>query len=164
MQKLSWREKYAGILVLLIGIFFLIMQMTSLLSNTSHPYAIQNGALVIDKNEFFSDVRTYSIILAGIVAGWLLLKSNRIGWVLGLPLLLFAMAIISLTTVEGIIKTKKINNNALIGPGVSVLLLLLAIIFLFLPSARQKYRVSKGVVLLTLVLFVALGCAYMYLQ
>ena len=164
MQKLSWREKYAGILVLLIGIFFLIMQVASLLSNTSHPYAIQNGALVIDKNEFFSDVRTYSIILAGIVAGWLLLKSNRIGWVLGLPLLLFAMAIISLTTVEGIIKTKKINNNALIGPGVSVLLLLLAIIFLFLPSARQKYRVSKGVVLLTLVLFVALGCAYMYLQ
>jgi hypothetical protein len=163
MQKLSWREKYAGMLVLLTGIIFLLMQVASLLSNTSHPYAIQNGSLVVDKNEFFSDVKTYSVIVAGIAAGWLLLKGKRIGWMLGLPILLFLIAVIGLTTAEGLIKTKKAGNG-LIGPGVGLFLLLLAVVFLLLPSARQKYRVSKGIFLLTLILFAGLACAYIFLQ
>jgi hypothetical protein len=50
MQKLSWREKYAGALVLLISIIYLLMQLAALFSNTSRPYDIQNGALVLDKN------------------------------------------------------------------------------------------------------------------
>ena len=69
MVKLSWREKYAGILVLLIGIIFLLMQLGSLFSNTSRPYGIQNGTFVIDKNEALSDLKTYSVIIAGLVAG-----------------------------------------------------------------------------------------------
>jgi len=163
MGKLSWREKYAGILVLLIGIVFLLMQVASLLSNTSHPYSIQSGSLVIDKNELYSDIRTYSIILAGILAGWLLLKSKRTGWVLSLPILLFIFAVLGIKTVEQVLKIKKFDNS-LIGPGLGLLLLLLAILFLFLPSARQKYRVSKGVVLLTLSLFAALCGTYIFLQ
>lgn len=163
MQKLSWREKYAGILVLLIGIIFLAMQVASLLSDTSHPYSLQNGSLVIDKNELFSDVRTYSIILAGIVAGWLLLKGKQFGWILGLPILLFIITVAIVKTIEQILTIKKADDS-LVGPGIGIFLVFLAILFLFLPSARQKYRVSKGVVLLTLFLFVALGCAYMFLQ
>lgn len=163
MEKLSWREKYAGMLVLLIGIIFLLMQVASLMSNTSHPYSFQNGSLVIDKNELYSDVRTYSIIITGILAGWLLLKSKRTGWVLSMPILLFVTAVVCIKTVEQLLKTKKADNS-LIAPGVGILLLLLAIIFLFLPAARKKYRVSKGVVLLTLLLFAALGGVYIFLQ
>ena len=85
MQQLSWREKYAGILVLLIGIIYLIMQLASLMSNTSHPYALQNGSLVISRNELLSDVKAYSLILAGIIAGWCLLKGKRLGWMLVFP-------------------------------------------------------------------------------
>jgi uncharacterized membrane protein YbjE (DUF340 family) len=163
MGKLSWREKYAGILVLLIGIVFLLMQVASLLSNTSHPYSIQNGSLIIDKNELYSDIRTYAIILAGILAGWLLLKSKRTGWVLSLPILLFIFAVLGIKTAEQVMKIKKFDNS-LIGPGIGLLLLFLAILFLFLPSARQKYRVSKDVVLLTLSLFAALCGTYIFLQ
>ena len=163
MQKLSWREKYAGTLVLLISIVFLLMQLASVFSNTSRPYAIQNGALVIDKNEFFNDLRTYSVIIAGIVAGWCLLTGKRLGWMLGLPILLFITAIIGTKTIEQALKVKKFDNS-LIGFGVGILLLALAIIFLLLPSARQKYRVSKAIALLTLLLFIGLGGAYMFLQ
>ena len=163
MEKLSWREKYAGILVLLIGIIFLIMQLASLLSNTSHPYAIQNGALVINKNEFLSDLKAYSLILAGIIAGWCLLKGRRLGWMLGLPILLFITAVIGTMAVESALKLKKFDNS-LTGFCVGIFLVALAIIFLLLPSARQKYRVSKGIAFLTLLLFIGLGGAYFFLQ
>ncbi|MBO9202222.1 MULTISPECIES: hypothetical protein [Niastella] len=163
MEKLSWREKYAGVLVLLIGIVYLIMQLASLLSNTSHSYAIQNGSLVINKNEFFSDLKAYSLILAGIIAGWCLLKGKRLGWMLGLPILLFITAVIGTVTVEQLLKLKKFDRS-LTGFGVGIFLAALAIIFLLLPSARQKYRVSKGIAFLTLLLFIGLGGAYFFLQ
>jgi uncharacterized membrane protein len=165
MQKLSWREIYAGVLILIIGIVYLLMQVASLMSNQAHAYSVQNGAFLIDKNQFLSDLKTYSVILAAIVAGWLLLKGKRFGWMLGVPLLLFAIALVFLSTVEPILKTKKFAaGNALITPGVTIFLLLLAMIFLLLPSARQKYRVNKGIALLTLLLFAGLGCSYFFLQ
>ena len=163
MQKLSWREKYAGTLVLLISIVYLLMQLASVFSNTSRPYDIQNGALVINRNEFLSDIKTYSVILAGIVAGWCLLKGKRLGWMLGLPILLFITAVVGSIAIQQALKLKKIDNS-FIGFGVGILLLALAIIFLLLPSARQKYRVSKAIALLTLLLFIGLGGAYIILQ
>jgi hypothetical protein len=163
MVKLSWREKYAGILVLLIGIIFLLMQLAALFSNTSRPYAIQNDALVLNKNEFLTDLKTYSLIIAGILAGWCLLTGKRLGWMLGVPILLFITAVIATITIEQALKVKKLDNS-MIGFGVGIFLLFLAILFLMLPSARQKYRVSKAVLLLTLLLFVGLGGAYLFLQ
>jgi hypothetical protein len=163
MVKLSWREKYAGILVLFIGIIFLIMQLASVFSNTSRPYAMQNGTFVVDKNEFLSDLKTYSLIIAGILAGWGLLAGKRLGWMLGVPILLFMTAVIGTITIEQALKVKKFDNS-MIGFGVGIFLLFLAILFLLLPSARQKYRVSKGVLILTLLLFVGLGGAYLFLQ
>jgi hypothetical protein len=139
------------------------MQLAALFSNTSRPYDIQNGALVLDKNEFLSDVKTYSVILAGLIAGWGLLTGKTLGWMLGLPILLFMTAVIGSIAIQQALKLKKIDTS-FIGFGVGIFLLILAIIFLLLPSARQKYRVSKGIALLTLLLFIGLGGAYMFLQ
>ncbi len=163
MSKLSWKEKYAGLLVLFISIVFLLMQVASLFGERSGPYSIQNGTFVINKNEFFSDLKTYSIILAGIIAGWGLLKGKRLGWMLGLPILLFTMVIIGLTTAEQGMKAKKLDNS-MIGLGVAIFLIFLAVLFLLLPAARQRYRVNKMVFLLTLLLFAGLGGAYFFLQ
>ncbi|WP_207513005.1 hypothetical protein [Longitalea luteola] len=163
MVKLSWKEKYAGILVLLISIVYLLMQLASVFSNRSSSYAIQNGSLVINKNELFSDLRTYSLILAGIIAGWCLLAGRRLGWMLGVPILLFITTVTGAMTVEQAMKLKRFDNS-MIGFFVALFLLVWAIIFLLLPSARQKYRVSKGVALLTLLLLIGLGGAYIYLQ
>jgi hypothetical protein len=163
MQKLSWKEKYAGILVLFISIIFLLMQIMASFGESAKPYSIQNGSFVINKNEFFSDLRTYSVILAGIIAGWCLLKGKRLGYMLGLPILLFTLTLACIMVTEQVMKVKKFNNS-MIGFGVGILLLLLAVIFLLLPVARQRYRVNKMVFLLTLLLFAGLGGAYIYLQ
>ena len=163
MVKLSWKEKYAGILVLFISIIFLLMQIMASFGESSKPYTIQNGSFVINKNEFFSDLRTYSVILAGIIAGWCLLKGKRLGYMLGLPILLFTLTLACFMVTEQVMKVKKFNNS-MIGFGVGILLLLLAVIFLLLPVARQRYRVNKMAFLLTLLLFAGLGGAYIYLQ
>lgn len=163
MNKLSWKEKYAGILVLIISIIFLLVQVAALFGERSAPYSTQNGTFVINKNEFFSDLRTYSVVLAGIMAGWGLLKGKRLGWMLGLPILLFILTIMGSIMAEQVMKTKKFDN-AMIGFGVGILLIFLAVLFLLLPSARQRYRVNKPVFLLTLLLFAGLGGAYFFLQ
>ena len=93
-----------------ISIIYLLMQLASLFSNTSRPYDIQNGALVINKNEFLSDIKTYSVILAGIVAGWCLLTGKRLGWMLGLPILSFMTAIVGSIAVQQALKLKKIRQ------------------------------------------------------
>lgn len=163
MVKLSWREKYAGILVILITIIFALMQLASSFGETAHAYTIQNGNFHINKNEFYSDLKTWSVVLAGIIAGWCLLAGKRLGWMLGLPILLFLTTVIGAMIIEQVLKLKRFDKS-MIGFCVGVFLLLLAIFFLLLPSARQKYRVNKAIALLTLLLFVGLGGAYFFLQ
>jgi hypothetical protein len=164
MQKLSWKEKYAGVMVLLIGIIYLLMQIANYASNTSQPYAVQQGTLTIDKNELFADIKTFLVIIMGLVAGFLLLKSKPAGWVLGLPVLLLFATFILVAALQNIIAQKGKIDQSLAIPGIGLLLLALAITFLFTKSARQKYRASKNIVLLTLLLFVAIGGLYYFLQ
>jgi hypothetical protein len=162
MQKLSWKEKYAGVLVLLIGVIYLLMQLASLLSDTSQSYGVNEGSLVINKNALFSDIKAYIVIIMGLVAGPMLLKNKTIGWVLGLPvLLLFAVLLLSLGIQQAITVQP---GSSLAIPGIALLLLVMAIVFLFAKPAREKYRVSKYTVLLTLFLFTAIGGLYFFLQ
>lgn len=163
MIKLSWREKYAGILVILISIIYALMQLASSFGESAHAYTIQNGAFQINKNEFYSDLKTWSVVLAGIIAGWCLLAGKRLGWMLGLPILMFLTTVIGAMVIEQVLKVKRFDRS-MTGFGVVLFLLLLAILFLLLPSARQKYRVNKVIALLTLVLFIGLGGAYFFLQ
>jgi hypothetical protein len=164
MQKLSWKEKYAGMLVLFIGIIYLLMQIANVSSNTSHPYAMQNGSLTIDKNELFGDIKTYLFIIMSVAAGYLLIKGKTAGWILGLPVLLMFTTFLLVIALQYIITNKGKIDGSLTIPGIGLLLLILAIIFLFTRSARQKYRASKTIVLLTLLLFVAMGGLYYFLQ
>jgi len=163
MVKLSWREKYAGTLVILISIIYALMQLASSFGESAHAYTIQNGTFAINKNEFYSDLKTWSVVLAGVIAGWGLLTGKRLGWMLGLPILLFLITVIGAMVIEQALKVKRFDRS-MIGFGVTIFLLLLAVLFLLLPSARQKYRVNKGIALLTLLLFIGLGGAYFFLQ
>jgi hypothetical protein len=160
MQKLSWKEKYAAIIVLIIGIIFLLMQIASIASNNTSSYAAEQGAFVINKNELFSDIKTWVVVIMGISAGFLLLKKKTLGWVLGLPiLLLFTTMLI----VHHVVNTRVINSSLTI-PAIGLLLLVLAISFLLAKSARKHYRVSNRLVTLTLLLFAGIGALYFFLQ
>jgi hypothetical protein len=161
MQKLSWREVYAGILVLLIGCMELILQVSGMMSSKAHGFAIDSGKLIIDKSELFNDLRSYVTIIVGLLGGLLLIKQKRFGWVIGMPLLLL-FTIVSGGVAVGFAIAKDYSLSFKVSAGISFLMLLAAI-FLLLPSAQEKYRVSKATWLPTLVFFMAITAVYFFL-
>ena len=162
MQQLSWREKFAAILVLLIGIVFLLMQVFALVSSRSNAYSEADGALVISKGELFADIRAYITIFLGIAGGILLWKSKRLGWVIGISLLIF-FTLIACYGIVNLVMQRVFDSSFKMVVALAVVLLT-AVIFLLLPAAKQKYRVGKRTYLPTLLFFMAIAAVYFFLQ
>src|SRR5215467_3678092 len=139
MQKLSWREIYAGILVLLIGCMELILQVSGMMSSKAHGFAFENGSFVINKSELFNDLRSYITILIGLLGGFLLIRQKRFGWVIGTPLLLL-FTIVSGGVAATYALAKDYSMSFKVSAGIAFFILLAAV-FLLLPSAQEKYRV-----------------------
>ncbi len=161
MQKLSWREIYAGIMVLIIGCMVLILQVSNMMSSKAHGFAISNGEFIINKSEIFNDLRSYLTILIGLLGGFLLIRQKRMGWVIGMPLLLL-FTIVSGGVAATYALAKDYGMPFKMSAGISFLVLVAAI-FLLLPSAQEKYRVSKATWLPTLVFFMAITAVYRFL-
>ncbi len=106
-------------------------------------------------------VRSIVSIILALAGGWLLLKGKRAGWVISVPLLLLLNAIAAGIMIAGYNLTN--TNNKIVG-GVVVFILLLALVFLLLPSARVKYKVGKRTYLPTLILLLFLVGLYFFLQ
>lgn len=159
--KLSWREKFAGILVLIIGIVYLLWQVADFLSSKSDAYAVKEGNIQISRAELLNHARSILSILLALSGGWLLLKGKRAGWVIGVTLLLLLNTIAIIIMVQGFGLTDTTNK---IAGGVVVFIMLLALLFLLLPSARLKYKVGKRTYLPTLVLLLILVGIYFFLQ
>jgi hypothetical protein len=90
----------------------------------------------------------------------LLLKTKKNGWIISQALLLLLLSIgcgILISNFTGV----SISILMLIG---GILLLLLAIIFLFLKQIRQKFVVTGRDVVSALILFAALTAVYFFLQ
>lgn len=159
--KLSWREKYVGILVLIVGIVYLLWQAIDFLSSKSGAYTVKEGAFNINTSELFNHIRSIISIILAITGGFLLLKGKRTGWVIGVAFLLLLLLIASGIMIAGYAIAD--NLSKIIG-GTFVLLLLLALVFLLLPSARLKYKVGKRTYLPTVVLLLILAVLYYFLQ
>jgi hypothetical protein len=159
--KLSWREKYAGILVLIIGIIYLLLQVIDFLSSKSNAYAVKDGAVQISTSELLNHSRTILTILFAITGGILLLKGKRTGWIIGVSILLLLTTIL----VGIMVASFPIVGIAQKMIGITfIVVLLLALLFLLLPSARMKYKVGKRTYLPTLVIYIALAAMYFFLQ
>lgn len=159
--KLSWREKYAGILVLIIGFIYLLWQTIDFLSSKADAYTVKDGAFNISTSELFNHIRSIVSIILALSGGWLLLKGKRAGWVIGVAFLSLLLIIASGIMIAGYSLSD--NLSKIIG-GFFVGLLLLALIFLLLPPARTKYKVGKFTYLPTLLLLLSLAVLYYFLQ
>lgn len=161
VSALSWREKYAGILVLFIGLVYLLWQVIDFLSSRSNAYAVEEGTFNINTSELFNHIRSIISILLALSGGFLLLKGKRAGWVIGVSLLLLLNIIAAGIMIAGYAVADNVNK---IAGGVVVLLLLLALIFLLLPSARLKYKAGRNAIATAIVLVVLLVGLYFFLQ
>ncbi|WP_315814424.1 hypothetical protein [Paraflavitalea speifideaquila] len=140
---------------------YLLWQASDFLSSKADAYAVKEGAIQISTSELMNHVRSIVSIILALAGGWLLLKGKRAGWVISVPLLLLLNAIAAGIMIAGYNLTN--TNNKIVG-GVVVFILLLALVFLLLPSARVKYKVGKRTYLPTLILLLFLVGLYFFLQ
>ena len=90
VEKLSWKEIVAAIIVLGIGIVLLLLEIASIISSKSSFVTSQENTISINKSELLGHIRFVITILFSLTAGTLLLRKIRLGWVLAVPILLFS--------------------------------------------------------------------------
>jgi hypothetical protein len=162
IKPIGWREKFAATLVLLIGIIVLMMQVFALISSKDDTISEANGAFIVKKGDLFTHIRTWLTILVALTGGMLLLKGKKLGWMLGMALLLF-FTVLALYGVALLTVKKSFTGEFKVVSALAALLLI-AIVFLGLPSARSKYRVGPKTWWPTLFIFMAIAAVYFFLQ
>lgn len=159
--KLSWREKFAGIIVLFIGFVYLIVQVGGFLSSKADTFSVNEGDIRISTGELMNHVRSIVSIILALLGGWLLLNGKKAGWVISVPLLLLMLTI---ATWLMIAYYPLADNMSKIFGGALVFLIFLALLFLILPSARKKYKVTRITVISMVTLLALLVGLYFFAQ
>ncbi|NML21531.1 hypothetical protein HHL16_11640 [Pseudoflavitalea sp. G-6-1-2] len=161
MQPLNWREKFAAIITLFIGILILALFVLDYSTKQSAEVTLAGDKIQISKGALFQIIRTVVAFLVGIIGGFALLKGKRFGWVWSFSFLTLIGVIAGYFTV--VLSTAGMAPTT-IAAGVMFLLILLSIIFLLITSTRQKFRVSSKTILPTLVFLLAIGAIFFFLQ
>ena len=161
MQPLNWREKFAAIITLFIGTLILALFVLDYVSKQSTEVTMAGDKIQISRGALFQIVRTVVAFMVGIIGGFALLKQKRFGWVLSFSFLLLIGVIAGYFTVNAGFTGVGV---AIIAPGVMLFLILLSIIFLLIRSTLQKFRVSSKTILPTLLVFLAIGAIFFFLQ
>lgn len=153
-DKLSWKEKMAAFMVLMIGTGYLMLTLLSFVSSKADMFTVSKEQVSISKAEFLSNFRSILYVIIGIVGGILLFRRKTLGWIMGVPLLSIFLVLVGF----GLYYYIEVGEISFMSISVAITLLLfvLSLIFLLLPSARKKYKVSKMSFLLSLLFLVFL--------
>lgn len=158
MQKAKGKEIYAASLLLVIGTIYLAAQTDSFFSIGS--IYVEGDTIKLSKNEFLSHLRTVITVILCFVGAILLLKLKTAGWIISqsILLLLFTIACgILISNFNGF-------NVPILLLVIGILMLLLAIIFLFHHRTREKFGITFKGFLSAIVVFGALTVFYFFLQ
>ena len=160
-DKLSWKEKFASVVIFSIGIMLIILLVLSVVSSQSSVVSDQGNTFTIRKSELLNYARFIITIVLALSGGILLFRQRKWGWIIGMPFLLFSTFLagyfIWFLYVMSLIPS-------FIMAIILFLVLLSALVFLLLPSARKKYRVGNHTWLPTLVFLAAICALYFFLQ
>lgn len=160
-EKLSWKEKFAAVVIMGIGVLLIILLVMSVVSSQSSVISDHGNTFTIRKSELLNYIRFVLTIILAISGGILLFRQRKWGWIIGVPFLLFSSFLagyfIWFLYVMGLIPSFIVSIFVF-------LVLVLALAFLLLPDARKKYKVGNHTWLPTLVFLAAIGALYFFLQ
>jgi len=156
--KLNWREKLAVCLLLVIGIFYLLLLIISISSGVSERNSSsQEDKIIVSKSEMLSNIRAVISFITCSLAAILLLKKQRLGWILGVPMMLIFIIIVTGLLIQAVSAEENFASGVL---GSGLILLLLSFISLQSSASRKKFMVSRNSYLLTIGFSVLLGIIY----
>lgn len=161
MQTTNWREKFAGIFTLLIGITFLGLLVFDFISSRASSMTASDDNITINRSALFMYLRVCLGIILALTGGFALLRVRRTGWVFCTAILFLHIVI---TGYLFVFLLRLGMQKESIAISIPFVLGLLSVIFLMLPGTRQKYRVSSNTILLTLVFLLAIGALFFFLQ
>jgi len=134
----------------------------NILSSKADGYKADESAFTFSRGELLSDLKTYSTIFFAFIGSILLFRQKRLGWIIGLPMLLFYLFLSGFGVYSNFDGLE--YNTSLLILLIVFLALLLSFVFLMIPSARRKYKVGKYTYLPTLVFLMAICAMYFFLQ
>lgn len=159
MQRLNGREIYVIILLVIVTVILSVAFVMGLVSDYSTLPAEAAARESVKVKDLVDHINTLLLVVLGIAGSILMVKKKPGGWILALTLL----SLFTFVAVVGMISSAA-DGVTFIAVGVMALFFITGIVFLFLPATIQKYRVSKKVILPTLLLFMALAAFYIFLQ
>jgi len=154
MQRLNGREVFSGILLLFISSVYLFILLNEWFTTYGDAWRAIKGMIQVNTEELKMTIRRLFVIVLGITGGILLLRLRRTGWIISFPTLTFHTALALYLFINSFVLLT--IDLLFMFICVGILLLLLATLFLLLPSTLKKFRVGKRTILPTLVLFMAL--------
>lgn len=162
IQKAGWREKIPAIVLLVIGLFFLLAQVADFISSKTDRLTVEKNQVSIRLDQLLVDIKTYLIIALALLAAIFLFRLKRIGWVIGLPVLIWYLAL----SANGIYMSLSLGEPGfvLILLIATVLILVTAIALLSLKNVREKLRVDRKTYLPTLLLLMAIVAMHFFLK
>lgn len=160
-DKIGWKEKFASAIIIGIGIMLIILLVMSVVSSQSSVVSDHGNTFTIRKSELLNYARFIITILLALSGGILLFRQRKWGWIIVVSFLLFS------TFLAGYFIWFLYVMDLIPSFIVSIILflvLLLAVVFLLLPSTRKKYKVGNHTWLPTLVFLAAICALYFFLQ
>lgn len=136
MKNLSCKQLFIGILVLLIGIIYLAAQADSFFSVGSTR--VKGDVIELSKNEILSHTRSILTILLCFTGAILFFKRRTGGWIITGSILLLLLVIALGILINNFSPTFSVGIL-----GFAVLILFLALLFLFQKNMRIRYNVKK---------------------
>lgn len=148
----------AAFMVLMIGVGYLMLTLLSLISSKAALFTVNEEQVSISKAEFLSNLRSGLYVILGITGGVLLYRRKTLGWIIGVPLLLIFLLLIG----YGVYFTLYVGNIDIMAGllFLTLILFIFSLLFLLLPSARRKYKVSNRTLLPTLVFLILMLFLY----
>jgi lysylphosphatidylglycerol synthetase-like protein (DUF2156 family) len=154
-------EKFSASLLLVAGFIYLALWLISIFSETTSFINVADDKVSMNMSELLSHIRTVITIGLALGGGFLILRRSRAGWVMGIIVLILLLIISSGTVYQAI----KLKEPALIAIATTCwLILLLSIVFLALPSVRQKFHINKPLTITATLLSFLLAVFYFFVQ
>jgi hypothetical protein len=162
MQSLNAREYYVLMIITIMVIVIATLLGRELISETSPFVSNPDGELVNVRQVYIMNIiqTSFQLILC-ITAFIFLLKIHRAGWIIAFSLIVFYTVLLSTVMVIG-------ANTGFYDPiyivGIfAVAMVLLAIIFLCLPSTIRKFKITKAAIIPILCLWALMVTIYFIL-
>jgi Ca2+/Na+ antiporter len=160
LQK-SWQERYVIGLLSLIGIVYLILWLVSIFSDTASFVNIEEDKMSMSVSELLNHIRTLLTIALSLGGAVLLIRGSRLGIATGTSVLSLFVVIVS----GGLYQALKLGEFSLvIYAAIAFVILLLGLIFLWIPTTSRRLAVNRNTRVLAVGMSIFFGLFYFFVQ